>query len=66
MDETKVTTTKSPRISPSFEVVWVEEKQVFCSGETLMGHPGVYLHVGKEGQVLCPYCSKCFQHRSYT
>lgn len=28
-------------------------------GEPL-GHPAVYLNLGKEGKVVCPYCSKCF------
>ncbi|MBY0500520.1 MAG: zinc-finger domain-containing protein [Alphaproteobacteria bacterium] len=25
-----------------------------------LGHPVVYLNLGKEGKVICPYCSKCF------
>lgn len=41
----------------------VETKVVACdgtgSGDTL-GHPKVYLNVGKDGRVECPYCSRLF------
>lgn len=29
-------------------------------GGEALGHPAVYLNLGKEGKVICPYCSKCF------
>ncbi|MGL4825157.1 MAG: zinc-finger domain-containing protein [Alphaproteobacteria bacterium] len=61
--KTKIHTTESSKI---FEEAWVEEEHVFCSGEALKGHPGVYLHIGKEGHVVCPYCSKCFRQKTHS
>ena len=29
-------------------------------GNGPLGHPVIYLHLGKEGDVICPYCSKYF------
>mgnify|MGYP000258119303 CR=1 FL=1 len=29
-------------------------------GEGLLGHPAVFLNLGTEEKVLCPYCRKCF------
>ncbi len=32
---------------------------VKCDGGSgPLGHPVIYLHLGKEGDVICPYCSK--------
>ena len=25
-----------------------------------LGHPVIYLNLGKEEKVICPYCSRCF------
>jgi uncharacterized Zn-finger protein len=25
-----------------------------------LGHPKIYLDMGKENQIICPYCSKIF------
>ncbi len=25
-----------------------------------LGHPAIYLNLGKEGKIVCPYCSKCY------
>jgi uncharacterized Zn-finger protein len=25
-----------------------------------LGHPNVFLHIGADGQVVCPYCSRRF------
>ncbi|MBY0292541.1 MAG: zinc-finger domain-containing protein [Alphaproteobacteria bacterium] len=34
---------------------------VKCDGGSgPLGHPVIYLHVGKEGKIVCPYCSKYF------
>jgi uncharacterized Zn-finger protein len=29
-------------------------------GGGVLGHPVVYLNLGKEGRVVCPYCSRLF------
>jgi uncharacterized Zn-finger protein len=42
-----------------FEVIAVETTTVACDGDDgAMGHPRVYLTLGKEGEVECPYCSR--------
>lgn len=25
-----------------------------------LGHPAVFLNLGEEGKIVCPYCSRCF------
>jgi uncharacterized Zn-finger protein len=25
-----------------------------------LGHPVIYLNLGKEAKIVCPYCSRCF------
>lgn len=41
------------------EIIEVETAVVACDGGDGLpgGHPRVYLNVGKEGQIDCPYCS---------
>lgn len=44
-----------------FEILHVSSKKVSCSGgKDASGHPLVYLDMGKEDYVICPYCSKYF------
>lgn len=48
-----------------FEVLHVTSKKVSCQGErgdagAVSGHPLVYLNMGKNDFVVCPYCSKYF------
>jgi len=39
----------------------VETSAVSCDGGGgAAGHPNVYLNIGSEGQVVCPYCSRTF------
>jgi uncharacterized Zn-finger protein len=41
------------------EIIEVENTVVACDGGNGdLGHPRVYLNVGKEGQIECPYCSR--------
>jgi uncharacterized Zn-finger protein len=41
------------------EIIEVETAVVACDGgDGPLGHPRVYLNVGKEGQIDCPYCSR--------
>ncbi|MCW5699713.1 MAG: zinc-finger domain-containing protein [Rhodospirillales bacterium] len=40
----------------------VAESRVVCcdGGGGPLGHPNVYLRIGKEGEAVCPYCSRRF------
>lgn len=45
----------------NLKVEYVSSKKVSCSGDGgVLGHPKIYLDMGKEDQILCPYCSKKF------
>jgi uncharacterized Zn-finger protein len=52
------------QISP-FETLHVNSKKISCNGgSTALGHPLVYLNMGKNDYVICPYCSKYFTIKS--
>ena len=40
------------------EVIEVEDTRVACDGGGALGHPKVYLEMGDEGFVECPYCDR--------
>lgn len=43
------------------EIVEVDDTRVACDGGGgALGHPKVYLEMGDEGFVECPYCDKRF------
>lgn len=43
------------------ETIKVTAKEVSCDGgEGALGHPRVFLNVGDEGRVECPYCDRLF------
>ena len=43
------------------EIVEVETTRVACDGgDGALGHPKVYLEMGDEGFVECPYCDRRF------
>ena len=43
------------------ETVEVEEPVVACDGgEAALGHPRVFLNLGDQGSVDCPYCDRRF------
>jgi len=43
------------------EIITVDTTTVGCDGGGgPLGHPLVYLNMGKHGQVDCPYCSRRF------
>lgn len=64
----------NPQISSKnspFEVLHVNSKKVSCQGErgdagNVSGHPLVYLNMGKNDFVTCPYCSKYFTIKQKT
>ena len=43
------------------EILHVTTRTVACDGdEGPLGHPKVYLNMGDEGRVECPYCDRLF------
>lgn len=60
----------SSQINP-LEILHVTSKKVSCQGEKVgvklnSGHPLVYLDMGKNDFVICPYCSKYFTVKKNT
>lgn len=44
------------------EVIIVEQTSVSCDGGGgPLGHPRVYLEIGDDGEIVCPYCSCTFK-----
>tara|TARA_Y100000768_G_scaffold115002_1_gene84853 strand:+ start:155 stop:331 length:177 start_codon:yes stop_codon:yes gene_type:complete len=53
-----------PDIKDEFnsDIEFVESKKVSCDGGGgALGHPKVYLEMGDENEIICPYCSKLFR-----
>ncbi|MDE0723733.1 MAG: zinc-finger domain-containing protein [Alphaproteobacteria bacterium] len=46
------------------EVTEVTSKKAHCDGPEFSGHPRIYLDMGDEKQVVCPYCSHVFKLKS--
>ena len=43
-------------------IEFVQSKKVSCDGGGgALGHPKVYLEMGDENEIICPYCSKLFK-----
>ena len=43
------------------ELQVVSSSSVVCDGGGgVLGHPKIYLEMGKEKKIVCPYCSKLF------
>ena len=43
------------------EIEEVDNSRIACDGgEGALGHPRVWLHIGEQGFVECPYCDKRF------
>ena len=44
------------------DIEFVQSKKVTCDGGGgALGHPKVYLEMGDENEIVCPYCSKLFK-----
>ena len=52
-------------MTSNIQEVIVDKKEVTCSGE-LDDHPLVYYKIGKEGFVVCGYCSRKFIYKENT
>ena len=43
------------------ETIYVDSANVYCDGGPGgLGHPGIFLNIGEQPQILCPYCSRRF------
>ena len=42
------------------EFEFVSEKKVSCDGGGALGHPKIFLDMGENDEIICPYCSKLF------
>jgi uncharacterized Zn-finger protein len=48
-------------MNSEIEYIETEKTVVKCDGGGgPLGHPAVYLNLGKENKGVCPYCNKCF------
>ena len=47
--------------SPATQTIFANDSRVACNGGGgPLGHPKVWLTLGSNGQVTCPYCSRHF------
>ena len=55
---------RSGIVTEPFQVITVDTDRVACDGGGgALGHPKVYLNLGPEGHVECPYCSRLYKLR---
>ncbi len=48
-----------------FETIYINETVAACNGgDEPLGHPRVFLNLGPDGKVECPYCSRLFVNRA--
>ena len=48
-----------------FETIYINETVAACNGGGgALGHPRVFLNLGRDGKVECPYCSRLFVNRA--
>ncbi len=53
------------QLSNPLDVLHVSSKKVMCDGSRdstnqSSGHPAIYLNMGQNSSISCPYCSKSF------
>ena len=49
---------------PTADTTETEDAVVACDGEGALGHPRVFLNLGKEAAIDCPYCGRRFVRKS--
>jgi uncharacterized Zn-finger protein len=48
-----------------FETIYINETVAACNGGGgVLGHPRVFLNLGRDGKIECPYCSRLFVNRA--
>ena len=46
---------------PATQTIFTNDSRVACNGDGgPLGHPQVWLTLGSDGRVTCPYCSRHF------
>jgi uncharacterized Zn-finger protein len=46
------------------EIIYAATKRIKCDGSGgALGHPRVFLEMGEEDRVECPYCDRLFVYR---
>ncbi|AIL65491.1 hypothetical protein NOVO_05620 [Rickettsiales bacterium Ac37b] len=50
------------------DIIIVKDKHIQCDGisDNKVGHPLIYLNMGNNDQVMCPYCSRQFVYKPLT
>ena len=52
---------RSEIVAEPVEVITVDTDRVACDGGGgPLGHPKVYLNLGTDGRIECPYCSRIY------
>jgi uncharacterized Zn-finger protein len=46
--------------TPAPETITVHKRRIACDGGGALGHPKVFLEMGTDTQVECPYCDRKF------
>ena len=50
--------------APELETSAVDTDRVACNGGSgALGHPRVWLTLGTDGEIVCPYCSRRYVRR---
>ena len=61
MDEAHMSSAAAAKPA-EFETIIVDTTHVACDGGNgPLGHPRVFLNMGHDRQVVCPYCSRTYQ-----
>ena len=51
----------APDTTPIADQITVTSRRIACDGGGgALGHPRVWLNLGEEGRITCPYCSRLF------
>ena len=46
------------------EIIETDKRSIACDGGNgPLGHPRVFLTIGHEDEILCPYCSRLYIYR---
>ena len=49
------------KVNKSDDTVHIDSLEVQCEGPSAaLGHPRIYLNLGKKNEIDCPYCGKKF------
>lgn len=60
-------TAEMARMAGPTEQIDTDQRRVACDGGGgALGHPRVFLTIGPEDEVLCPYCSRLYRFRKMT